>query len=165
MHSSLPLLLSLLSTPLLSPATATPLHKRATTINCADSTTGLSPTCWLTLNMTSYMHNWANGGAATGNASIAHIDDKRKKNKKRAPAATTAATTAQVCGDDQSWSSCFMQQATGTSGADCSTVNATNCTKPIAGKAGVSVQMYYGAYNIYGKDTFPQSSFPRSISL
>ena len=112
MHTLLPLLLVLLNIFLLSLVAATALYKRAT-INCAGPTAGLSLTCWFMLNLTGYMHSWDSKQAATGGAGSASIEGKKKNKKKRAPAATTAATTVQGFSDNQSWSSCFMQQATG----------------------------------------------------
>ncbi len=142
MYNPLPFLF-LLTTPLLTPTTATPLHERAIpSLDCNDPSTGLAPLCWLSLNMTTYMHDWARAAAPSG--ASAHIE------KKRVPATTTATTTVPSCGDGQTWSTCFLQQAGGGSGADCSSFGATSCVAPVPGRVGVSAYMFYGAYNIYG---------------
>ena len=59
--------------------------------------------------------------------------------------------TAKPCKPGEMWSTCFLRLAYGSGGYDCSRLGSLNCTAPQLGGPITDAQVFYGAYNIYGK--------------
>lgn len=62
--------------------------------------------------------------------------------------------TAQACKKREIWSTCFLRLTYQKTGYDCSRLGSLNCTAPQLGGPITDPQIFYGAYNIYGKQTF-----------
>ena len=56
-----------------------------------------------------------------------------------------------TCKPQEIWSSCFLRLAYGSAGYDCSTLGSLNCTAPRLGGPVTDPRIFYGAYNIYGR--------------
>ena len=139
-----------------SPVTATPA------VNCNDVTTGLDPSCWAKLNMTSWLSNWeATTPGAQGTASTENPDSE--------PVTTTTSTAATPfasggdigfrrraagCESGEAWSTCFLRLGLGHDGEDCTKLGPNKCTAPQAGIPPHTPQIFYGIWNIYG-ESFP----------
>lgn len=114
-----------------SSAIAAPLEDRAVRkLDCGDIQQGIAPFCWDKLNVQGYILKF-----------------------KETAFATTGPHPFKLCNAKDSWSTCFLRDSFGTSGRDCSKVNATNCAAPEAalGKLPSRAEMFYGSYSIWGK--------------
>ena len=58
-----------------------------------------------------------------------------------------------TCKPQEIWSSCFLRLAYGSAGYDCSTLGSLNCTAPRLGGPVTDPRIFYGAYNIYGRQS------------
>ena len=59
--------------------------------------------------------------------------------------------TTTACEIDEIWSNCFLRLAYQKEGLDCSTLGSLDCPAPQVGQRPHTAQVFYGAYNIYGK--------------
>lgn len=59
--------------------------------------------------------------------------------------------TTKTCEDGEIWSTCFLRLAYGSAGYDCSTLGSLNCSAPRLGGPVTDAHVFYGAFNIYGK--------------
>lgn len=142
-------LLALASIAFITGSSASPLQSHATAVNCKDVTTGLDPSCWAKLNMTSWLDQWVTNA---GVVPMAHIESLRSRSAQ--PSSSVSTTTAQ-CQANELWSTCFLRFGLGHTGQDCSTIQLggpnDTCTAPVAGKPPHTAEIFYGVWNLYGK--------------
>lgn len=60
-------------------------------------------------------------------------------------------STAQGCEKGEIWSTCFLRLAYGMAGYDCSRLGSLKCTPPRFDGPVTDPQVFYAAFNIYGK--------------
>lgn len=60
-------------------------------------------------------------------------------------------STAQGCKKGEIWSTCFLRLAYGSTGYDCSRLGSLKCTGPQFDGPVTDPQVFYAAFNIYGK--------------
>ena len=63
--------------------------------------------------------------------------------------------STEACNKGETWSACFLRLAYGSAKYDCSRLGSLNCTAPSFGGPVTDPQIFYGAYNIYGKRILP----------
>ena len=74
-------------------------------------------------------------------------------------------TSTTTCKPQEIWSSCFLRLAYGSAGYDCSTLGSLNCTVPRLGGPVTDPHIFYGAYNIYGRQCPTPQPQPVRLSL
>ena len=72
-------------------------------------------------------------------------------------------SSTRTCKPKEIWSSCFLRLAYGRAGYDCSTLGSLNCTAPRLGGPVTDPHIFYGAYNIYGRQS--HTSQPQHFRL
>ena len=146
----------------LSSSMAAPTQTSPTDVNCNDVTTGLDPSCWAKLNMTSWLTEWAeNTPGASGSASIETPAGDSGSDTASSPGNFTSGgddsfrRRSAGCETDELWSTCFLRLELGGSGEDCSKIDLgggdVSCLAPKVGTPPQTPQLYYGVWNIYGE--------------
>lgn len=59
--------------------------------------------------------------------------------------------TTKTCNRTEIWSNCFLREADGTAGNDCSKLGSVSCPAPALATQPIDAHTFYGAYNIYGE--------------
>ena len=68
--------------------------------------------------------------------------------------------TTQTCNQTEIWSICFLREAYGTPGCDCSKLGSVSCVAPQLGAVPHDAHIFYAAYNIYGAQHCPVEVSP-----
>ena len=69
--------------------------------------------------------------------------------------------STEACNKGEIWSTCFLRLAYGSARYDCSRLGSLNCTAPTFGGPVTDPQIFYGAYNIYGKRRISPTNMKR----
>ena len=121
---------------------------KARSVNCSDLHAPTDSSCWQGLNLTAWLTNW-NQTTPTCN------DDQDGAN---------------CCQVGEAWNKCFLRLARGSSGSDCTQINAQACTwsqyEYLAVDQDIAPQVFYVMTNIYSILCSPLISVsPRKTDL
>ena len=102
---------------------------QARSVNCTDLRAPTDSSCWQVLNLTTWLTNW----------------------NQTTPTCNEDQDGADCCQVGEAWNRCFLRLAHGSSGSDCTHINAQACTwdQYLAVNRDVAPQVFYVMTTIY----------------